>query len=122
MSKVQQVQEVISRNALRRLGLQVRPSQALLHCRSQHARGRALTASAATAEVERSHSSLLAQQLLALLQAGVPPLLLTSPYARRQAFTVRKFATKPIDGQKTGTSGLRKKTKVFTGENYLANW
>ena len=30
--------------------------------------------------------------------------------------------TKPIEGQKTGTSGLRKKTNVFTGENYLANW
>lgn len=30
--------------------------------------------------------------------------------------------TQPIEGQKTGTSGLRKKTKVFMGENYLANW
>lgn len=30
--------------------------------------------------------------------------------------------TKPIEGQKTGTSGLRKKTNVFMGENYLANW
>ena len=30
--------------------------------------------------------------------------------------------TKPYSGQKTGTSGLRKKTKEFMQENYLANW
>ena len=35
---------------------------------------------------------------------------------------MNKVPTKPIEGQKTGTSGLRKKTKVFMGENYLANW
>ena len=52
----------------------------------------------------------------------MPPLLVSRRFERRQAFTVKKFPTRPIDGQKTGTSGLRKKTKVFTGENYLANW
>ncbi|KAF8380370.1 hypothetical protein HHK36_027855 [Tetracentron sinense] len=30
--------------------------------------------------------------------------------------------TEPIEGQKTGTSGLRKKVKIFKQENYLANW
>lgn len=35
---------------------------------------------------------------------------------------VKKVPTQPIEGQKTGTSGLRKKTAVFMSENYLANW
>ena len=39
-----------------------------------------------------------------------------------QGLEVKTVLTKPIEGQKTGTSGLRKKTNVFTGENYLANW
>lgn len=40
----------------------------------------------------------------------------------RQGFTIKSVPTKPIEGQKTGTSGLRKKTKVFMSDNYLANW
>merc|ERR1740138_2036118 len=36
--------------------------------------------------------------------------------------SVKTVTTAPIDGQKPGTSGLRKKTKVFMGENYLANY
>eukprot|EP01026_Neomeris_dumetosa_P016747 TRINITY_DN1639_c0_g1_i6.p1 TRINITY_DN1639_c0_g1~~TRINITY_DN1639_c0_g1_i6.p1 ORF type:complete len:628 (+),score=86.37 TRINITY_DN1639_c0_g1_i6:115-1998(+) len=39
-----------------------------------------------------------------------------------QGFEVKSVSTAPIDGQKTGTSGLRKKTAVFTGEYYLNNW
>ncbi|XP_058769745.1 phosphoglucomutase, chloroplastic [Vicia villosa] len=35
---------------------------------------------------------------------------------------INSIPTKPIEGQKTGTSGLRKKVKVFMQENYLANW
>ncbi|KAG2502213.1 hypothetical protein HYH03_000699 [Edaphochlamys debaryana] len=36
--------------------------------------------------------------------------------------TVKEVPTKPYEGQKTGTSGLRKKTKEFMQPNYLANW
>ncbi|EFN54324.1 hypothetical protein CHLNCDRAFT_58243 [Chlorella variabilis] len=42
--------------------------------------------------------------------------------AQMEGFTVTSVPTKPIEGQKTGTSGLRKKTKVFMSDNYLANW
>jgi phosphoglucomutase len=35
---------------------------------------------------------------------------------------VTSVPTAPIAGQKTGTSGLRKKTKEFMSDNYLANW
>ena len=38
-----------------------------------------------------------------------------------QAAVVSKPTT-PFEGQKTGTSGLRKKTQVVMQENYLANW
>lgn len=41
---------------------------------------------------------------------------------RVQGFKVTEVPTKPYDGQKTGTSGLRKKTKEFMQPNYLANW
>ena len=35
---------------------------------------------------------------------------------------VKEVATTKIDGQKTGTSGLRKKAKEFSSGSYLANW
>ncbi|KAL5224663.1 hypothetical protein ABZP36_011302 [Zizania latifolia] len=39
-----------------------------------------------------------------------------------QVLKIKSIPTKPVEGQKTGTSGLRKKVKVFQQENYLANW
>ena len=36
--------------------------------------------------------------------------------------SVKEVPTTPIEGQKTGTSGLRKKAKEFSSGNYLANW
>ncbi|KAM3320092.1 phosphoglucomutase, chloroplastic [Capsicum chacoense] len=42
--------------------------------------------------------------------------------AESQGLKINSIPTKPIEGQKTGTSGLRKKVKVFMQENYLANW
>ncbi|XP_026409513.1 phosphoglucomutase, chloroplastic-like [Papaver somniferum] len=39
-----------------------------------------------------------------------------------QGIKIDSVPAKPIEGQKTGTSGLRKKVKVFLQENYLANW
>lgn len=35
---------------------------------------------------------------------------------------VETVTTSPISGQKTGTSGLRKRVKEFQQEHYLNNW
>ncbi|KAL6131954.1 hypothetical protein ACLB2K_070326 [Fragaria x ananassa] len=46
----------------------------------------------------------------------------SSPATVADPIKINLVPTKPIEGQKTGTSGLRKKVKVFQQENYLANW
>lgn len=42
--------------------------------------------------------------------------------AMASSVAVKEVPTTPIEGQKTGTSGLRKKAKEFSSGNYLANW
>ncbi|BFG23249.1 hypothetical protein CerSpe_095230 [Prunus speciosa] len=42
--------------------------------------------------------------------------------ADQQGIKINLVPAKPIEGQKTGTSGLRKKVKFFQQDNYLANW
>nr|CAB64725.1 phosphoglucomutase [Arabidopsis thaliana] len=46
----------------------------------------------------------------------------SSVVAGTDSIEIKSLPTKPIEGQKTGTSGLRKKVKVFMEDNYLANW
>ncbi|GMJ06568.1 ARABIDOPSIS THALIANA PHOSPHOGLUCOMUTASE, STARCH-FREE 1, phosphoglucomutase [Hibiscus trionum] len=46
----------------------------------------------------------------------------SSTIAEPGGIKITSVPTKPIEGQKTGTSGLRKKVKVFMEENYLSNW
>ncbi|KAI4351835.1 hypothetical protein L6164_006145 [Bauhinia variegata] len=52
------------------------------------------------------------------IRAASSPATIAEP----EGIKINSVPTKPIEGQKTGTSGLRKKVKVFNEENYLANW
>eukprot|EP00927_Polykrikos_kofoidii_P053404 TRINITY_DN478_c0_g1_i2.p1 TRINITY_DN478_c0_g1~~TRINITY_DN478_c0_g1_i2.p1 ORF type:complete len:596 (+),score=123.32 TRINITY_DN478_c0_g1_i2:60-1847(+) len=47
---------------------------------------------------------------------------MAEPVVLEADLTVETISTAPIDGQKPGTSGLRKKTKTFMEPNYLANY
>ncbi|KAF3327114.1 phosphoglucomutase [Carex littledalei] len=68
-------------------------------------------------------SPLLARDHLFLsLRAPHQRLIVRASSSAAQALKITSIPTKPFEGQKTGTSGLRKKVKVFQQENYLANW
>nr|XP_016474443.1 PREDICTED: phosphoglucomutase, chloroplastic-like [Nicotiana tabacum] len=57
-----------------------------------------------------------------IVTASSSPSSPSTTVAEFQGLEIKSVPTKPIEGQKTGTSGLRKKVKVFMQENYLANW
>ncbi|KAG7017117.1 Phosphoglucomutase, chloroplastic [Cucurbita argyrosperma subsp. argyrosperma] len=59
-----------------------------------------------------------------VVKASSPSSSSSSPatVAESQGIKIDLIPTQPIEGQKTGTSGLRKKVKIFKQENYLANW
>ncbi|KAJ9139950.1 hypothetical protein P3X46_030641 [Hevea brasiliensis] len=66
--------------------------------------------------------SLLKTSLTHSLSVKVSSSSSSTAIAEPEGIKINSVPTKPIEGQKTGTSGLRKKVKVFMQENYLANW
>ena len=60
-----------------------------------------------TVATSRRMSSALSKRLKTVAAAGI---------------VVKEVPTTPVEGQKTGTSGLRKKAAIFSSGNYLANW
>jgi len=78
----------------------------------------------------RRASSSAAKSSISANARGISSLDLTESSKRAVATSavtmdevqVTTVPTAPIEGQKTGTSGLRKKAKIFSSGNYLANW
>ncbi|KAF0922374.1 hypothetical protein E2562_033514 [Oryza meyeriana var. granulata] len=55
-------------------------------------------------------------------QRSRPTLAVVRCSSAAQALKIKSILTNPVEGQKTRTSGLRQKVKMFQRENYLANW
>ncbi|KAI5670161.1 hypothetical protein M9H77_10525 [Catharanthus roseus] len=60
--------------------------------------------------------------LLTVTASASPSSSSSTTLTESEGLKIKSIPTKPIEGQKTGTSGLRKKVRVFMQENYLANW
>jgi len=82
-------------------------SSALAQCPSVTVRGQFSEKSSFAARTKRMAAAPKKMRLSASAATGVE---------------VKDVPTTPIEGQKTGTSGLRKKAAVFSEGNYLANW
>ena len=82
-------------------------SSALAQCPSVTVRGQFSEKSSFAARTKRMAAAPKKMRLSASAATGVE---------------VKDVPTTPIEGQKTGTSGLRKKAVVFSEGNYLANW
>ena len=82
-------------------------SSALAQCPSVTVRGQFSEKSSFAARTKRMAAAPKKMRLSASAATGVE---------------VKDVPTTPIEGQKTGTSGLRQKAAVFSAGNYLANW
>jgi len=79
-------------------------------------RGRRLSGARGSERVSRSNSNSRSGSSVGIVARAA------SMDAEANSHNVTAIPTVPIEGQKTGTSGLRKKAKVFSSGNYLANW
>lgn len=62
------------------------------------------------------------QTTLTDCSAGVACMVDLEAIPPKMSVTAVRVATSPFQGQKPGTSGLRKATKIFMGEHYTENF